>query len=193
VELASRRLSIVGLADGQHRSPMKTERICRFNGECSITSSEKRSRDAWTSIRHHCDTEVIPHLWGRVTKKCSSGCGPIRHCLVGRAQATADSWARPFWEICPSLDTPGRLASVRLRDQALLASGMVPARPDLRGIDRVFTFSALPAPVTCFGDVRLLPPAVQITQETADLAVKERACWEMPDRRGSRTDPRRRG
>ena len=34
--------------------------------------------------------------------------------------------------------------------KGLLASGMVPARPDLRGIDHVFTFSALPAPVTCF-------------------------------------------
>ena len=42
--------------------------------------------------------------------------------------------------------------------KGLLASGMVPARPDLRGIDHVFTFSALPAPTTCFEGVQLLRP-----------------------------------
>ena len=41
--------------------------------------------------------------------------------------------------------------------KALLASGMVPARPDLRGIDHIFTFSAMPGPVTCFEGVQLLP------------------------------------
>ena len=39
--------------------------------------------------------------------------------------------------------------------KALLASGMVPARPDLRGINHVFTFFALPGPVTCFEGVQL--------------------------------------
>ena len=34
--------------------------------------------------------------------------------------------------------------------KALLASGMVPARPDPRGINHIFTFFALPGAVTCF-------------------------------------------
>src|SRR5678816_4750084 len=40
--------------------------------------------------------------------------------------------------------------------KALLASGMAPARPDRRGIDHIFTFAALPEPVTCFEGVQLL-------------------------------------
>src|SRR5437899_4330851 len=40
--------------------------------------------------------------------------------------------------------------------KGLLASGMVPARPDRRGIDHVFTFSAVPGPRTCFEGVQLL-------------------------------------
>ena len=73
--------------------------------------------------------------------------------------------------------------------KALLASGMVPARPDLRGIDRVFTFSALPAPVTCFEGRSiscLLPVTCKSSREAARASpvIKERAYWEMdfPDR-----------
>ena len=66
---------------------------------------------------------------------------------------------------------------------------MVPARPDLRGIDHIFTFSALPGPTTCFEGVQLLPPGhfLQIIHGTgrgARAAIGERAYWQMdfPDR-----------
>ena len=42
--------------------------------------------------------------------------------------------------------------------KGLLASGMVPPRPDRHGLDHVFTFSAVPGPRTCFEGVQLLPP-----------------------------------
>ena len=42
--------------------------------------------------------------------------------------------------------------------KALLASGMVERRPDLRGINHLFTFFALPGPVTCFEGIQALPP-----------------------------------
>src|SRR6266568_7738688 len=42
--------------------------------------------------------------------------------------------------------------------KALLASGLVPARPDVRGINHVFTFFAMPGPVTCFEGVSALLP-----------------------------------
>ena len=42
--------------------------------------------------------------------------------------------------------------------KALLASGLVPARPDPRGINHVVTFFALPGPVTCFAGVNCLLP-----------------------------------
>ena len=68
--------------------------------------------------------------------------------------------------------------------KGLLASGMVPARPDRRGIDHVFTFSAVPGPRTCFENVQLLPPGhfLNITPgggNGANAVVRERAYWEM--------------
>jgi asparagine synthase (glutamine-hydrolysing) len=76
---------------------------------------------------------------------------------------------------------------------------MVPARPDLRGIDHVFTFSALPGPVTCFEGVQLLPPGhyLRITPggDRSEPAIQEFAYWEMdfPDRgdQDPGGDPRR--
>ena len=38
--------------------------------------------------------------------------------------------------------------------KALLASGMVEAQPDPRGINHLFTFFALPGPVTCFQGIQ---------------------------------------
>jgi len=68
--------------------------------------------------------------------------------------------------------------------KGLLASGMVPARPDHRGLDHVFTFSAVPGPRTCFEGVQLLPPAhflrITLANERNSIAeINERAYWEM--------------
>src|SRR5205085_941917 len=81
--------------------------------------------------------------------------------------------------------------------KALLASGMVPARPDVRGINHVFTFFALPGPVTCFEGVNLLLPGryLRLRRGVGGAAqVEERVYWEIdfPDhgheeRRGFRT------
>ena len=72
--------------------------------------------------------------------------------------------------------------------KALLASGMVEARPDPRGINHVFTFFALPGPVTCFEGVQLLPPGhylhVQLGGAGEPARVSEHTYWEIdfPDR-----------
>src|SRR5215207_367354 len=63
--LASRRLSIVGLADGQQ--PMTNEDrslFVVFNGEL-FDHVEKRAELEARGHRlvTHCDTEIIPHLW----------------------------------------------------------------------------------------------------------------------------------
>ena len=72
--------------------------------------------------------------------------------------------------------------------KSILASGMVPARPDRRGIDHIFTFSGLPGPITCFEGMQLLRPGhfCEITpgSEAAADAISTKAYWEMdfPDR-----------
>jgi asparagine synthase (glutamine-hydrolysing) len=67
--------------------------------------------------------------------------------------------------------------------KALLASGMVPAKPDLRGIDHVFTFSAVPGPRTCFEGVHYLRPGrfLRISPGRGGTSgeIVERPYWEM--------------
>src|ERR1700759_2174388 len=63
--LASRRLSIVGLADGQQ--PIANEQrnvFTVFNGEL-FDYIEKREELKARGHRFvtHCDTEIIPHMW----------------------------------------------------------------------------------------------------------------------------------
>ena len=65
VELASRRLSIVGLADGQQ--PVANEDrsvLVVFNGELFDYIEQKARLEArGHRFVTHCDTEIIPHLW----------------------------------------------------------------------------------------------------------------------------------
>ena len=63
--LASRRLSIVGLADGQQ--PMGNEDrnvFVVFNGELfDYVERRVELRERGHRLVTHCDTEIIPHLW----------------------------------------------------------------------------------------------------------------------------------
>ena len=186
VELASRRLSIVGLADGQQ--PVANEdRSVRvvFNGELFDYIEQKAGLEArGHRFVTHCDTEIIPHLW--------------EESLEGMFARLRGQFAVALWDerrrklvlgrdrfgICPLYWTrQGDWLLFGSEIKALLASGMVPAQPDLRGIDHIFTFSALPAPVTCFAGIQLLPPAHYLEISLGDTqnssAVRERAYWEM--------------
>src|SRR5262249_23142118 len=65
IGLASRRLSIVGLADG--RQPIRNEDQSVhvvFNGELFEYPEMRRDLESrGHRFTTHCDTEVIPHLW----------------------------------------------------------------------------------------------------------------------------------
>ena len=191
VELASRRLSIVGLADGQQPVANEDQSVfVVFNGELFDYIEQRAELEArGHRFVTHCDTEIIPHLWEESREGMF---------IRLRGQFAVALWderkqelilGRDRFGICPLYWTrQGDWLLFASEIKALLASGMVPARPDLRGIDRIFTFSALPAPVTCFEGVQLLPPGryLQITPGNgrAEPVVKERAYWEMdfPDR-----------
>jgi len=63
--LASRRLSIVGLADGQQPMSNEDQSVSVvFNGEL-FDHAERRAELVARGhrLRTHCDTEIIPHLW----------------------------------------------------------------------------------------------------------------------------------
>jgi asparagine synthase (glutamine-hydrolysing) len=186
VELASRRLSIVGLADGQQPVANEDRSVfVVFNGELFDYIEQKADLEArGHRFITHCDTEIIPHLW--------------EESLEGMFARLRGQFAVALWDerrrklmlgrdrfgICPLYWTrQGDLLLFASEIKALLASGIVAAQPDLRGIDHIFTFSALPAPVTCFAGIQLLPPAryldITLGGHKSPPAVTERAYWEM--------------
>jgi asparagine synthase (glutamine-hydrolysing) len=192
VVLGSRRLSIVGLADGQQPVANEDRSVSVvFNGEFF----DYRGKYAELVARGHrlvthCDTEIIPHLW-------EESQGSMFERLRGQFALALWDERRSFlilgrdrFGICPLYWTrQGDWLLFGSEIKALLASGMVPARPDLRGIDHIFTFAALPGPITCFEGVQLLPPGhyLEIVPGSAGgvgASINERAYWEMdfPDR-----------
>jgi asparagine synthase (glutamine-hydrolysing) len=192
VVLGSRRLSIVGLEDGQQPVANEDRSVSVvFNGEF-FDYREKYAELVARGHRlvTHCDTEIIPHLW-------EESQGGMFERLRGQfALALWDErrlcliLGRDRFGICPLYWTrQGNWLLFGSEIKALLASGMVPARPDLRGIDHIFTFAALPGPITCFEGVQLLPAGryLEIIPGNADgirPTINERAYWEMdfPDR-----------
>ena len=190
--LGSRRLSIVGLADGQQPVTNEDRTVfVVFNGEFF---DYPERRDELKSRGHrlvtHCDTEIIPHFWEEAQE------GMFEHLNGQFAFALWDDrrrclvLGRDRFGIAPLYWTKrGDWLLFASEIKALLASGMVPAEPDLRGIDHVFTFSALPGPITCFKGVKLLPPGHYLTvrpgkESGIKPSIKERAYWQMdfPDR-----------
>src|SRR5262245_24772626 len=162
---ACRRLSIVGLADG--RQPMHNEDqsvSVVFNGELFDHAQVRSELVAKGHVlRTRCDTEIIPHLWedhGERMLERLRGQFAIALWDERRRQLVL---ARDRFGICPLYWTRQKVAGDDVllfasEIKALLASGLVPARPDPRGINHIFTFFALAGPVTCFAGVNCLLP-----------------------------------
>ncbi len=163
--MANRRLSIVGLADGKQPIANEDGSVnVVFNGELFDYPEEKARLEAkGHRFRTHCDTELIPHLWEDEGERLFDRLqGQFAFSLWDERQKTL-ILARDRFGICPLYwtvqKTPqGEFLLYASEIKALLASGMVPARPDPRGINHAFTFFALPGPVTCFAGVHCLLP-----------------------------------
>src|SRR5437762_2751409 len=65
MSLASRRLSIVGLADGKQPISNEDGKVSVvFNGELFDYPERKAELEGrGHRFRTHCDTELVPHLW----------------------------------------------------------------------------------------------------------------------------------
>jgi asparagine synthase (glutamine-hydrolysing) len=193
--LASRRLSIVGLKDG--RQPISNEDgsiSVVFNGELFDFPEKRAALERRGHILStHCDTELIPHLWEE------HGEDFFEHLQGQFAFALWDARSRRLilgrdrFGICPLYWTRQRFGGgewllFASEIKALLASGMVQTRPDVRGINHVFTFFALPGPVTCFEGVQALLPGHYLSVERGiavpTAAIHDKTYWKMnfPDR-----------
>jgi asparagine synthase (glutamine-hydrolysing) len=193
--LASRRLSIIGLSDG--RQPIFNEDrsvAVVYNGELFDYPEVRAELDGrGHRFATHCDTELIPHLWEEY------GEGMWERL---RGQFSAALWdekcqllvmGRDRFGICPLFWTRqnhsgGDWLLFASEIKALLASGLVEPRVDVRGINHAFTFFALPGSVTCFEGVNCLLPGhylrVQLEPRGQNARVADRTYWEIdfPDR-----------
>jgi asparagine synthase (glutamine-hydrolysing) len=200
--LASRRLSIVGLADG--RQPISNEDhsvTVVYNGELfDYPQLRAELEGRGHHFRTHCDTEVIPHLWEDYAE------GMLERLRGQFALALWDQnrqrliLARDRFGICPLHWTrqrgpAGEWLLFASEIKSLLASGLVEARPDLRGINQVFTFFALPGPPTCFQGIQALLPGhyltIQLGRPEETATVTDRIYWEIDFPNQGKEDPGR--
>lgn len=201
--LASRRLSVVGLADGQQPVSNEDENVfVVFNGEL-FDFPEKRAQlvSRGHRLHTHCDTEIIPHLWEESHEGMFERLRGQFAIALYDARRHQLTLGRDRFGISPLYWTrQGDWLLFASEIKGLLASGMFNPTADLRGIDQMFTFAAMPGPVTCFEGVQLLNPGhyLQITpthQDTAEPVIIERSYWTMdfPNRgeENPESDPRK--
>jgi asparagine synthase (glutamine-hydrolysing) len=158
---ASRRLSIVGLFDG--RQPIRNEDgsvAIVFNGELFDYPELRAALEAkGHRFRTHADTENVVHLWEDHQEAMFDHLRGQFAFALHDARRQQVILARDRFGICPLYWTrQGDWLLFASEIKALLASGLVEARPEPRGINHLFTFFALPGPYTCFEGVRLLAP-----------------------------------
>jgi asparagine synthase (glutamine-hydrolysing) len=187
--MGNRRLSIVGLSDG--KQPIANEYgtvSVVFNGELFDYPEVKPRLEAnGHRFRTHCDTELLPHLWEDHAEEMLPRLRGQFAFALWDDNLQQLTLARDRFGICPLYwtrrSTPdGELLLFASEIKALLASGLVPARTDPRGLNHVFTFFALPGPVTCFEGINYLLPGryLRIRPGRGSAAqVEERVYWEM--------------
>ena len=195
LELANRRLSIVGLADGKQPITNEDRTVWTvFNGEF-FDYPEKRAEleTKGHAFRTHTDTELIPHLWEDHRERMFDHLkGQFALCLWDK-RTNEIVLARDRAGICPLFYTVRRhdgadwlLFASEMK--ALFASGLVEPKADLRGLNHVFTFFAMPGPVTVFEGITCLLPGrylhFKLGATSPAEAQKQRIYWQVsyPDR-----------
>lgn len=189
--LASRRLSIVGLADGQQ--PMFNESgsvVVVFNGELfEYPELKAELAGRGHEFRTHSDTELLVHLWEELGEDMFARLrGQYAFALFDRNARTL-ILARDRVGICP-LHWARRGDSLYFGSEikAILASGEIEAKPDIRGIDHIFTFFAMATRRTAFEGISSVLPGnylrIQFRPDGEPARVQERVHWDLdfPDR-----------
>jgi asparagine synthase (glutamine-hydrolysing) len=180
VALGARRLSIIDLAGG--RQPLCNEdgSVCvAFNGELfEYPEIRRKLLDRGHTLATRCDTEAWVHLyedlgermfeeargqfavslWDRKARTLILGRDRVGICPLYYAQA--DGWLLWGSEI-----------------KAILASGLVRAEADVRGIDHLFTFFCAGTTRTFFQGVQSIPPGHFLRVE-GDRVTK-RMYWDL--------------
>lgn len=186
VGLAARRLSIVGLGDG--RQPVFNEDrsvVVVFNGEL-FDYPERRAELAALGHRFatSTDTEVLVHLWEE------HGEAMVQRLRGQFAFALLDTRRRVLLLARDRVGIAPLYWAVRedwlcfgSEIKALLASGLVCAAPDVKGIDHVFTFMGTPAARTVFRDIHAVLPGTywrcELPRGSTPARLSEHTYWDV--------------
>ena len=184
--VAHRRLSIIGLADGQQ--PLFNEDrsvavVC--NGEFFNHIEVRAGLEARGHIfRTHSDCEIVAHLYEE------HGEGVFEKLRGQFAFALFDLnrrrifLARDRTGICPLHWTrQGNRVLFGSEIKALLASGEVDAKLDPRGLDHMFTFFAMATRRTMFEGVQAIAPGhylkIEFRRDEKPADIVERRYWDL--------------
>src|SRR5262245_16855590 len=193
--LASRRLSIVGLADGKQPISNEERTVWTvFNGELyNYAETRPQLESKGHVFRTHTDTELVPHLWEEYRERMFDHVkGQFAFCLWD-SRSNEVVLARDRAGICPLFYTVVKRDGAHWllfasEMKALFATGLVDRQPDIQGLNHVFTFIALPGPATVFKAIKCLTPGRYLhfklnAHLTPEQATAQRTYWkvEYPD------------
>jgi asparagine synthase (glutamine-hydrolysing) len=184
VALGARRLSIVDLAGG--RQPIANEDgsiWVAFNGELFEYPELRQDLLAHGHrLATRCDTEAWVHLYEE------QGEGMF---AKARGQFAVSLWDRENRTLILGRDRVGICPLYyTVRDgwllwgsevKALLASGMVPARPDPKGIDHLFSFFCAGTSRTFFEGVKSIPPGHYLRIKDGRIELRQYWDLDFPD------------
>jgi asparagine synthase (glutamine-hydrolysing) len=180
VALGARRLSIIDLAGGRQPLSNETDDIwVAFNGELFEYPELRQELLArGHRLRTRCDTEAWVHLYE------DHGAGLFEH---ARGQFAVSLWDRPNRTLILGRDRVGICPLYYAQAdgwliwgsevKALLASGLVAARPDPQGIDHLFTFFCAGTTRTFFEGIQSLPPGHYLRVQ--DGRVSRQLYWDL--------------
>jgi asparagine synthase (glutamine-hydrolysing) len=184
VILGARRLSIVDLAGGRQPIPNEDGSIwVAFNGELFEYPEIRQELLAkGHTLSTRCDTEAWVHLYedhgeGMFTKAR----GQFAVSLWDRRNKTL-ILGRDRVGICPLYyaEKDGWLlwgSEVK----AILSSGMVPARPDVAGIDHLFSFFCAGTTRTYFEGIKSIPPGHYLKVVDGKISLHQYWDLDFPD------------
>ena len=186
IGIGHRRLSIVGVSDGQQ--PIYNEQrtvavVC--NGELFDFIEKRASLEAKGHVfRTHSDSETIVHLYEEYGEGLFEHLkGQFAFCLVDLAKRVV-FLARDRVGICPlHWSRQGNRVFFGSEIKALLASGEVNGAVDPRGLDHMFTFFAMGTRRTMLAGVSSILPGhylkIAFRTDGTPAEIVERQYWDL--------------
>jgi asparagine synthase (glutamine-hydrolysing) len=184
IALGVRRLSVIDVAHG--RQPLSNEAgdvWVAYEGELyDYPEIREKLLAHGHRLLTHCDTEAWPHLYEDLGEKVfDQAHGQFGVSIWDRNRRTL-LLARDRVGISPLFyaEADGWLLWAS-EIKSLLASGMIEARPDVRGIDYFFNFFCAPTRRTLFEGVHSVPPGHWIKVHDGKLTLHRYWCLDFPD------------